>query len=108
VYVEGRELNTFPSEQSVIDVIAKKLLTKGMTNSVTVHSDTQDNNTVVRNTVFKVAIAMKDSSVIVDAMADIGTDTDRAIVYKGSQAEPSDQGEIRYLFFGAIINPYEA
>ena len=100
-------MRTFKSESEVIQTIGDRLLQHGVKNEVSVHSDTQGENTVVRHTVFKVAVAMSGSSVIVDAMADIGTDTDRAISYKGSQAEPSEQGEIRYLFFGAKINPFE-
>lgn len=104
---KGRKVNTFKSEQNVIDAIASKLLTLGVTNSVTVHSDTQDNNTVVRDAVFKVAIAVSNSSVIVDKMSDIAVDTDRAIYYKGSQVTPATEGEMRYLFFSAKINPYK-
>ncbi len=100
-------MRSFTSEAEVITNIIDRLKDSGSRARVTVFSDMQGSNTVERVAVFRAAVALEDSEAIVNGMCDIGTDTDRAIFYKGSQVEPTGEGEIRYLFFEAKINPFE-
>ncbi len=100
-------MRTYASEASVISLIEARLLTVGSKARVTVHSDSQGSNTVERTVVFKAAVALEDSEAVVNGMSDIGTDTDRSVSYRGSQVEPTSEGEIRYLLFEAKINPFE-
>ena len=98
---------SYVSEASVIDIIKARLLDSNTKARVSVHSDQQLANTVERMVVFKAVVALEDSEAIVNGMADIGTDTDRGISYRGSQVEPTGEGEMRYLLFEAKINPFE-
>lgn len=98
---------TFASEALVIAAIEERLKLSGSRARVSVHSDQQLSNTVERMAVFKASVALENSEDIVNGMVDIGTDTDRAISYKGSQVEATGEGEMRYLFFEAKINPFE-
>ena len=100
-------MTPFTSESEVITKIAARLTLAGASAKVSLHSDTQAGNTIVRRSVFKAAIALEGSEQYVNAMCDIGTDEDRMLVYKGSQVEPTEAGEVRYLFFEAAINPYK-
>ena len=98
---------SFNSEADVIEKIEERLKSSGSKARVSVHSDQQLSNTVERMAVFKAAVALEGSEAVVNGMSDIGVDMDRAISYKGSQVEPTGEGEIRYLFFEAKINPFE-
>ncbi len=69
--------------------------------------DEQGGMTLERTAVFRAAVAADESEAVVNGVCDIGTDTDRGIVYRGSQVEPTEAGEVRYLFFEAKINPFE-
>ncbi len=100
-------MKTLTSEAEIISTIITKLSDIGSKARVTVFSDMQGANTVERVAVFRAAVALEGSEAIVNGICDIGTDTDRAISYKGSQVEPTGEGEIRYLFFEAKINPFE-
>ena len=100
-------MTVYNTESEVIVAIESKLLGADCKSKVTPYSDIQGKNTVERVVVFKASVALKDSETIINNTADIGTDTDRSIRYKGSQVEPTEQGEMRYLFFEANINPYE-
>ena len=99
-------MKTFPSEQAVIGEISSRLDTAGLQARVSVHSDDQSPDSVIRTVIFKAAIALEGSESIVNQMADIGYDTDRAITYTGSRVEPTDGGEIRFLLFRAVIDTY--
>lgn len=98
-------MTDYRTEAEVEALIALALLEAGCKSDVSVYSDTQGENTVIRKVVFKAAIALKGSSSIVDAVSDIGAETDRGVRYKGSQVGPSEQGEMRYLYFEANIDP---
>lgn len=100
-------MRAFKSEAEVTAEIVNRLDAAGSKARVSVHSDTQGANTVERTVIFKAAVALDGSEPMVNAMCDIGTDTDRAITYRGSQVEPTEGGEVRYLLFEAKINPYE-
>jgi len=100
-------MRSFVSEAMVETKIVERLATVNSKARVSVHSDSQSPNSIERTVLFKAAVALKGSETVVNAMADIGTDKDRSIVYKGSQSEATEGGEIRYLFFEAKINPYE-
>jgi len=100
-------MRAFSSEAEVISILETKLAEVDCQERVTFHSDTQRENTLERESVFKVAVEMKNSEAVVNHMINIGLDTDRGISYKGSQVEPTDNGEVRYLFFVATINPLE-
>jgi len=99
-------MTVYKTEVEVEKKIEDRLKTAGCKSRVSVHSDKQEGNTVERTVLFKVVVALDGSEVIINAMADIGENTDRAITYKGSQVEPGNGGEIRILFFEANINPY--
>ena len=81
---------TFISEAAVIEKIENRLKDSGSKARVSVHSDSQSSASVERTVVFKASVALENSEVIVNGMADIGADTDRAISYKGSQVEPAN------------------
>ena len=98
-------MTEYVSEAVVTGLIDARLADAGFSAKASFHSDTQSGNTIVRECVFKVAVALENSESVVNALHDIGTDTDRGISYKGSQVEPSNEGEMRYLFFTAKINP---
>lgn len=100
-------MKTFTTEAEVVDIIEERLLTADSRARVSVHSDKQSENSVQRTVIFKAVVALDKSEAIVNKMADIGTDTDRAVTYGGSQVEPTTEGEMRHLFFEAKINPYE-
>ena len=100
-------MTEFKTEAEVETLIADRLTDAGSKARVSVFSDEQGADTVVRSVVFKAAVALDGSESIVNAMADIGTQTDRAVSYVGSKVDPTNEGEIRYLFFQAKINPYE-
>ena len=93
------------SEAEVIGIINQRLSDAGFSAKASFYSDTQRENTITRECIFKVAVSLTNSESIVNSMHDIGYDTDRGISYKGSQVEPTKEGEIRYLFFTALINP---
>ena len=100
-------MRTFISESLVETKLVERLESVGSKARVSVHSDSQPTNSIERTVIFKAAVALYGSEAIVNKMIDIGTDEDRAISYKGSQVEPTEGGEVRYLFFEAKINPYE-
>ena len=97
----------YSSEAKVVEVISSKFEEAGSKAKVSFYSDTQGNSTIERKAVFKVAIAAKDSEPIVNKVYDMELATDRRIRYKGSQVEPTEQGEMRYIFFETMINPRE-
>ena len=97
----------YTTEAEVIALIKARLAEKGNNGRVSVYGDKQPYNSETRAVTFKVAVSMEGSETIVNHMVDIATDTDRGIVYVGSQAEPTNEGEFRILFFEAKINPNE-
>jgi hypothetical protein len=100
-------MRTYKTEAEVAEIIKARLSTGNSKARVSVNSDKQSENSVQRTVIFKATVALNDSEAIVNKMADIGADTDRAITYGGSQVEPTNEGEMRHLFFEAKINPYE-
>jgi|GEM_PF-5012312 len=100
-------MRTFSTESEVEIIIKDRLLTGNSNARVSVHSDKQSENSVQRTVIFRATVALSNSEAIVNKMADIGTATDRAVTYGGSQVEPTNEGEMRHLFFEAKINPYE-
>lgn len=100
-------MTPYKSESEVETVIKARLSEAGCNSRVSVYSDSQSENTVIRTVVFKTVVSLEGSEAVINKMAGIGTDTDRTIAYRGSQVEPGDGGEIRILFFEAKINPYE-
>lgn len=97
---------TYATELAAETAIKAQLQAVGCNSRVTVHSDQQGENTVQRTVIFKAVIALAGSEAIVNAVCGIGADTDRAILYRGSQVEPGDGGEMRILFFETKINPF--
>ena len=100
-------MRNYSTEAEVISIISQKLLSLGTHARVSIFSDTQSPNSVERKSIFKAAVSAEESETVINGMADIGTETDRGIFYNGSQVEATESGEIRFLFFGANINPYE-
>lgn len=97
----------YKTEAEVINAIKTRLTDAGGNGRVSFFKDEQPGNSETRTSVFALTISMDKSEAIVNKMCDIGTDTDRGIIYRGSQAEPTNEGELRKLFFEAKINPYE-
>ena len=100
-------MTSYPSEAAVIDIIVTQLREHDSKAKVTFFSDVQGSSTVERLATFKAVIGLENSESIVNGMCDIGSSTDRRISYKGSQTDPTGEGEVRYLFFEAKINPFE-
>ncbi|WP_297525127.1 hypothetical protein [Sulfurovum sp.] len=100
-------MTVYASEADVISAIRIKIENAGHFAKVGFFSDEQGVETLERLAVFRAAIAMEDSEPVINSVCDIGTDTDRGIRYRGSKVEPTEAGEVRYLFFEAKINPFE-
>ena len=75
-------MTTYGTEAEVILFIKERLAGIGSMARVSVHSDRQSENSIVRTVVFQATVAMDGSETIVNAMADIGTETDRGIIKK--------------------------
>jgi hypothetical protein len=98
----------FISEAAAIGKINAALAEAGSKAKAKYFKDDQSGNSVIRSVVFRAAVPVGDEN-IVNAIADLGArgDIDRGITYRGGQAEPTDGGEVRYLYFEAKINPFE-
>lgn len=93
-------MRSYTSESEVIGIIEGIIGAK-----VTHHRDSQATNTLERKAVFKAAIYAEDAEPVVNSAYNIGAATDRSISYVGSETNPTEQGEIRYLLFETKINP---
>lgn len=101
-------MRAYRSESDVIAVINEAITAAGGTANARYYKDDQSPNSATRTAVFRAAISAGSENVV-NKIADMGArgEIDRGITYRGGQAEPTDGGEVRYLFFEAKINPYE-
>lgn len=95
----------YKSEKAVIDIIVDRMKPLVKAPICEMFKDTMLDNTIEREVLFRAPISIVNSEEIVNNMATIALDTNRSILYVGSQVEATDAGEMRYLFFKAKVDP---
>lgn len=97
----------FSSEAEVIAIIDEALAAAGSSAGAKYYKDDQRGAGITRTVMFTAAVPISSESVV-NAICDIGSrpGIDRGITYAGGKSDPTDGGEVRYLFFEAQINPF--